>query len=461
MIDPQSQTADPSTLPATAAATLPRARRPIVRRLDGQRASYTLIELLITVSIIAIMASMVLFALYAAQEQARVQKTRALVTKLGNVVRSHYESYRTRRVPVTFDPNDPPQLRAKIRLDVLRDMMRMEMPDRWSDVTDDPVAPFGEDPMELVKRRPSSSRAYSNKYVLASPKPSLQNQNAECLYMIVMAVLAREGDARDVFRADDVADTDDDGFPEFVDAWGTPIRFLRWAPGFISDLQVLARGVLNLEDAGPPTIFTLPVAGTGLSTDASRYLGGTVAVLIQGRIDGERMARITGYEYDENGTPGDISDDFVRITCAEIQNRPPFPSGSVEPFQPGGAVDGAEVAILAPDPFDPRGVYPIAGSAITTHSFALYPLVYSAGPDKAFGIVSDVDPDPDASGNPQNPEYPLVYGDVDLNPCFVPTNVGSLPYSEMMGAYPQTSGEENFYVGCWDDNIHNHQLNLR
>ena len=32
--------------------------------------------------------------------------------------------------------------------------------------------------------------------------------------------------------------SDNDGMPEILDPWGTPIRFLRWAPGFRSSMQV-------------------------------------------------------------------------------------------------------------------------------------------------------------------------------------------------------------------------------
>jgi hypothetical protein len=39
------------------------------------------------------------------------------------------------------------------------------------------------------------------------------------------------------FRADEFSDVDGDGFREFSDAWGKPIRFLRWAPFFVSRYQ--------------------------------------------------------------------------------------------------------------------------------------------------------------------------------------------------------------------------------
>jgi prepilin-type N-terminal cleavage/methylation domain-containing protein len=62
------------------------------------RRAFTLVELLITVSIIAIMASMVLFAVYSAQEMAKTQKTKALIAKLDAIIKAKYETYKTARV---------------------------------------------------------------------------------------------------------------------------------------------------------------------------------------------------------------------------------------------------------------------------------------------------------------------------------------------------------------------------
>ena len=70
------------------------------KRVRRGRAAFTLIELLISISIIAIMASMMLFALYSAQESAKADKTKALIAKLDSIIKSRWDSYRTRRVPV-------------------------------------------------------------------------------------------------------------------------------------------------------------------------------------------------------------------------------------------------------------------------------------------------------------------------------------------------------------------------
>jgi hypothetical protein len=58
--------------------------------------------------------------------------------------------------------------------------------------------------------------------------------SAEYLYLIVTL---GDPDARDQFMDSEVGDADGDGWPEFIDGWGNPILFLRWAPG-VSDSDV-------------------------------------------------------------------------------------------------------------------------------------------------------------------------------------------------------------------------------
>ncbi len=69
------------------------------------RRAFTLVELLITISIIGIMASMVVFAMFSAQSGPQ-QKTQMLITKLNGIIMQRYESYRTRRVPFAFQTGE-------------------------------------------------------------------------------------------------------------------------------------------------------------------------------------------------------------------------------------------------------------------------------------------------------------------------------------------------------------------
>jgi prepilin-type N-terminal cleavage/methylation domain-containing protein len=196
------------------------------RRESGDKSphskrAFTLVELLVVVVVIGILAGMVLGALQAARETARIAKTRATIAKLHNVIMGMYESYRVRRVPINT-ANMAPKAAALARLYALRDLMRLEMPERMTDISKNPI---------FVPNRPALSQGYVNHL---NGKTLASNAPAECLYMIV-TIACR---AREKFSENEIGDTDGNGFPEFVDGWGHPIFFLRWAPGFMdSDIQ--------------------------------------------------------------------------------------------------------------------------------------------------------------------------------------------------------------------------------
>ena len=62
---------------------------------------------------------------------------------------------------------------------------------------------------------------------------------AEMLYAMLTEGIGPFGSAfsKDDFTAREVQDTDGDGLPEFVDAWGEPLQFYRWPLYFASDTQ--------------------------------------------------------------------------------------------------------------------------------------------------------------------------------------------------------------------------------
>jgi len=207
---------------------------PRARRLRRRRAGFTLIELLVVVTIIGILASVSLAALQRAQSSARISRTKATIAKLNDIIVARYASYRTRRVPLGTG-GLAPLTAANRRLNLLRDLMRMEMPQRWHDVVQAPIT-FNPGPNQYAAPRPALSRSYLRQYNLHAGAPNLLTyESAECLYLVVMF---GDRDARGLFSESEIGDADGDGLLEFVDGWGNPIKFLRWAPGVPdSDIQ--------------------------------------------------------------------------------------------------------------------------------------------------------------------------------------------------------------------------------
>ena len=208
------------------------------------RSAVTLIELLITVTIIAILATAFLGASRSAMEHSRAARTKTTIGKLHGLLMDRWQSYETRRVDVNpqitlaiknagFSGRVRGQMNMDVRLLALRELMKLEMPDRWSDLTgsdNSSVAPVY--PFTLVDLS-SLTKSYLRRYQ-TNPIPSLENQGAECLYMIIMLATA-DGEARTLFSQQDIGDTDDDGAPEFLDGWGNPISFIRWPVGFVEE----------------------------------------------------------------------------------------------------------------------------------------------------------------------------------------------------------------------------------
>lgn len=180
---------------------------------------FTLVELMTVIVIVAILAALTLSGLAGARLRAKIDKTRSTIRKIDAVLRPMYESYLTRRVDTIADAKDRTTA-ARLMLQAKRDLLLREMPDCWADVTDTPS--FTTLPAYLTYKTGKSEALGS----------------AECLYMI----LSRSGYEPDVlegFRPDELGDTDDDRAAEFVDAWGKPIVFLRWAPGWLPPASTL------------------------------------------------------------------------------------------------------------------------------------------------------------------------------------------------------------------------------
>jgi prepilin-type N-terminal cleavage/methylation domain-containing protein len=181
--------------------------------------AFTLVELLVVIVILTILGSLSLAGLNVGRQRAKIDATAATIRKINETVMEQYDSYSSR---ITAS--------GTAGLNQLRRIMVEEMPDTWSDVF---TVTSGS-----CKTAPGRAYARYKQLTLSNAAKLSDNASAECLYMIV----TRSGfdpSALDQFRPLEVGDTDDDGLREFLDAWGNPILFIRWAPGFsiLSPLQ--------------------------------------------------------------------------------------------------------------------------------------------------------------------------------------------------------------------------------
>ncbi|MCA9231276.1 MAG: prepilin-type N-terminal cleavage/methylation domain-containing protein [Planctomycetales bacterium] len=221
------------------------------------RRGITLIELLITITIIATLSAVFLGASRSAIEHANAARTKSTIGKIHTLLMEHWASYATRRVDVSSsvlqqinsaNANDTQkgQMLADARLLATRELMKMEMPDRWSDVLRNVVPDSNPANMKfnsplMLEDHPVLAKSYLRRFYQAANLKNdgevlRRNQGAECLYMII-TLATGDGEAVAQFSPQDIGDTDGDGAPEFLDGWGRPIQFVRWPAGFVSDIQ--------------------------------------------------------------------------------------------------------------------------------------------------------------------------------------------------------------------------------
>lgn len=221
------------------------------RARNSKTRAFTLLELMLVIGMMAILAGALGMALAQAMEQGREARTRAQIARIHGLLMMKYDSYRTRsiRLPNSYFPaTATAQQRALVRLNILREIMRLEMPQCIGDIVGIDISASPNAP--VLTARPnrffmdptSPYPALSNNYfrrVQSSPNFLANGAiEAECLYLILSNINDGDTSGIDFLLPSEIGDTDGDGMLEILDAWGRPLLFQRWAPGYSSNPQL-------------------------------------------------------------------------------------------------------------------------------------------------------------------------------------------------------------------------------
>ncbi len=421
------------------------------------RPGFTLLELLTVIVIIGMLGAMTLAVVTMTQREARISATQGLISRLDEVVSEMYEGYVDKKFNVSYGLSTEEE--AMLRLHFLCDTMRMDMPSNWYEALSGPQ-PYTFDDKNysltdptalhrvyldtfknaLVRLGKTSAQAndmlVSNAYnvltidgetdpsLIADPavKTVMKNASAKLLYLMIMNGMP---EARGMFHERYIAEPDGDGLSVFVDSWGNPIQFLRWAPAFPSSERQ--------PDIWKWTGTTL-TRGDVLAATATvdgRTLGGPAAFWCN-KLSPDWLTDTYFAQYFDSGLDRkDLMSDLIADYAAgkTVQWTDKINISATQFFSTHWSL--FNTMLEYPDPLDVAQVRLSATDATATRSrpgWMLVPMVYSAGPDKHLGAGDDV-------GGLYNPV----------------SGVCTDPFRYGLGA---PVGSNGYYL----DNVHNHRL---
>lgn len=232
--------------------------------------------------------------------------------------------------------------------------------------------------------------------ISGGPTHNPNTESSECLYFLLTHAEAfgAEPIGEDTFSTSEVADTDGDGLKEIVDGWERPLRFYRWTT------RLVRPDGINVD-----TTFIRPLMGTSIQLYKTwqpnvSYVVGDLVVPVT---FSERLFRCTNA-----GTTGGMEPAWTTMVGSTVMDNTAQWTAELDPF------------ILRRDSDDQLGLINSAVNAMqfdaatfenNYHTMESYhaPLIMSAGPDGDLGLYEPNDvanhghlaqPLPDTAGNP-------------------------------------------------------------
>lgn len=263
-----------------------------------------MVELLIVIGIIAILMSLTFSVMYSLTAQAESEATATTIRKIDAILQQRMEAFnrafkgnRAAAAASIVQVKLAQQNIFGVRDEVIEILakkrsFRFEFPQRMAEryveehastsslvpgmadsVFKAIAAPYARDQLIAEGNPTPTDAAVLSRVTSNWAKHKDSTESAELLYFALTAATSYGVGAadNDRFTEREVADTDEDGLPEFIDAWGQPLRFYRWPTRLI--------------DMNPPSPFQPDLTDPSDATDV-RGIGGlereTAGLLIRG-----------------------------------------------------------------------------------------------------------------------------------------------------------------------------------
>ncbi len=259
------------------------------RRKQGQSRGFTLLELLIVIAIITMLMGLLAFGMRGILDSSDQQATTATIRKLDGLIQKRAEAFdrafrrdgafRRRYIEVAHVLLEQKGIYTG-RQDVVEVLARKiafrhQFPQRHEDLLKMGFAADGLTPLTDYQPDdtllPAGSRSLdTNDNQIAdiveatATDPSLlptadvpvrdETVSSELLYFTLVHYgnFGSSGSVAGQFGPQEVADTDNDGLLEFIDAWGNPLQFYRW-PTRLMDTDPPVPFQPNLANLNDPT----------------------------------------------------------------------------------------------------------------------------------------------------------------------------------------------------------------
>ena len=291
ILDPRSSTATWNQAHPRAGTDSKRIGPPGSPRFAARRA-FTIIELLVVITIIAVLMTLVISVVGAFITQARDAATKTTIGKIQGLTNSRAQAFsrlivpRRMYVPGTVEMqyvnSNYPALSPSAKTTIATKLLEKKFfPQRINEL----VQPLDFNPamrrniyekyMAIFSQSQPPGQNISN---LSQYLPALDLNNhtlrsSEILYDFLTQsnVLGDSPAATDAFSDAEVKDTDGNGLPEFIDAWGNPLRFYRWptrlfrSGGAVNGAPYVANFTQNDIDNAKLLFSSLPVFSGNLA----------------------------------------------------------------------------------------------------------------------------------------------------------------------------------------------------